>query len=105
MAKVRETIASRVEAADAEPIDPMLMVSKGAMTVDDAIAFTGIKKSNMEAHINAGRLPVVRDGRARKVPRYALELFMARRLAFRRDGVIIPVDPDRAVPRARKARA
>ena len=39
--RVRQTIADRVAIAAATPVDPIDLVSEGAMTIADAAAFTG----------------------------------------------------------------
>jgi excisionase family DNA binding protein len=83
--KRREMMEDRLADEATTPIDAVDLVSDGAMTTRDAAAFTGISISQLDRHMDNGILPYVRDGRARKIPRKALVLFMARRLVRRND--------------------
>jgi excisionase family DNA binding protein len=88
--KRRETLEDRLADEAATPIDPVDLVSDGAMTKKAAAAFTGVSESQLDRHMENGTLPYVRDGRARKIPRKALVLFMARRLVRRNDLGVLP---------------
>lgn len=95
MPRVRETIADRVEKAEAQPIDPTDIVSEGAWTIEAAAEFSGYSAASLRRAIDTGHLPVI-HGEINRVliPRKALRLYLERRLAFRRNLVIVPIEPE-----------
>jgi len=48
------------------------LVEDGLLTVEDAAAFLGVKRSFLYSLMSSGRLPFVKIGKARRVPRRAL---------------------------------
>jgi excisionase family DNA binding protein len=96
MPRIRETIAHRIEAAAVVEIDEARareMVSEGAFSVREAVAFSGLSITQLTKHMDNGALPYVRDGRARRIPRKALKDFLALRLVRRDDLVLLPETP------------
>lgn len=56
------------------------LLAQGAMTVREAEAFTGLGKSFLYALMNQGRLPYIKIGGARRIPKAALINLMAKHL-------------------------
>lgn len=101
MARVRETIAMRVEAAEAQPLDPQKLAAEGCWTMKEAAAFAGLSQSELRRCVANGSLPHVRHGGAVRVPRVALKDFLATRMVFRRD--LVRVADGVAIVRERAA--
>lgn len=53
------------------------LVSEGAMTVREAVRFTGISRSDLYRFMESGRLPWLKPCRNRLIPRKALVDLMA----------------------------
>ena len=54
------------------------MMMDGAVTVTQAIAFTGLQRTTLYALMERGELPYLKVGRARRIPRRALTEMLAR---------------------------
>jgi excisionase family DNA binding protein len=99
--RIRETMPQRIEAALAKPIDEataLRYAASGMLTVKEACAHAKLSESQLYGHMDGGRLPYVRDGRARRIPRAALDDFLALRLVRRDDLYLIDVTPRRRKP-------
>lgn len=83
--KIVQSFDAYVEDRNNDPIDPLDIVSEGVFrTLGEAAAFAGVSKTSLVNAIDRGEIPVVRAGRTRRIPRKALKLYLAGRLAFRR---------------------
>jgi excisionase family DNA binding protein len=81
-----QSLASYIEDRNHDPVDPIDLVSEGVFrTIGEAASFAGLGKNTLVNAIGRGEIPVVRAGRTCRIPRKALKLFLAGRLAFRRD--------------------
>jgi hypothetical protein len=88
--RIRETIAARVERLEAVPVDEDALLAEGCFrNTKTAAAFSGISSTQLTAAMNAGRLPYVRDGRARHITKVGLRLFMRARLVRRADLTVL----------------
>ncbi len=56
------------------------LVQDGLMTINDAIAFTGLQRSTIYKLMGNGELPYVKIGACRRIPRRALVTLAARHL-------------------------
>ena len=56
------------------------LVKDGAMTIEEAMGFSGLGRSFLYEQMKAGRLPFVKVGAARRIPRRALQQFLAEHL-------------------------
>ena len=56
------------------------MVREGAMTIEEAIRFTGVGRPFLYEAMSRGELPYIKMGAARRIPRRALELWLAKHL-------------------------
>lgn len=56
------------------------LVKEGAMTIPEAMRFAGVGRSLLYEEMAAGRLPFLKIGNARRIPRRALEEWLARHL-------------------------
>lgn len=101
MARIRETIAHRIEAAEAVPLDPHVLAAEGCCTVREAAEFSGLSESEIRRLIANGSLPHARDGKAVRVSRVGLKDFLATRMVFRRD--LVRIDSKVAVVKERAA--
>jgi len=54
------------------------LVRDGAMTIEDAMRFTGVGRSFLYEAMAKGELPFIKIGSARRIPRRALEEWLAR---------------------------
>lgn len=59
------------------------LVADGLLSVPDAEAFSGLKKSTLYLLMADGSLPYCKVGAARRIPRRALVEFLARNLVIR----------------------
>jgi hypothetical protein len=87
--RLRETIAHRIEAAKARPIDPVDLLAGGAITLTEAAQQFGRSAKTWKRLVNAGELPVV-SGKPLLIPRRAIVLYLADRLQFRQNLVVLP---------------
>ncbi len=55
----------------------MALLAEGAMTVDEAIKWSGIGRSLLFKAMNGGKLPYIQSGTRRLIPRLALKRMMA----------------------------
>jgi hypothetical protein len=103
ISRIRETITSRLERRPAEPIDPVAMMERGAVTLEGAAAEYGYSAKKFARLVELGRLPVVqnRDVKRLLIPRAAIVLYLAGRLAFRDELVVT----QRCVSRAPRKKA
>ncbi len=90
--RVRETIAGRLDAAPVVPLDPLAIMARGTVTIAGAVTEFGYSRATLERLIAAGKLPVVDNPDVKRllIPRAALELYLAQRLAFRSELVVLP---------------
>lgn len=65
-------------------MDPQALVADGLLTVREAEAFIRLKRSTLYRLMDAGRLPYVKLGGARRIPRRALVELAARHLVHER---------------------
>lgn len=56
------------------------LVKEGAMTIPEAMRFAGVGRSLLYEEMAAGRLAYIKIGNARRIPRRALEEWLARHL-------------------------
>ena len=63
------------------------LVKDGAMSVEEAMSFTGMGRSFLYEAMARGELPYVKIGAARRIPRRALEEWLARHLVTGRQTV------------------
>lgn len=56
------------------------LVRDGALRISEAVRFSGIGKSKLYEEMAAGRLPYLQIGGARRIPRRALEDWLAQHL-------------------------
>lgn len=56
------------------------LVKEGAMTIPEAMRFAGVGRSLLYEEMAAGRLAYIKIGNARRIPRRALELWLAKHL-------------------------
>jgi len=54
------------------------LVKDGAMTISEAMRFAGVGRSFLYEAMERGELAYVKIGKARRIPRRALELWLAR---------------------------
>ena len=59
-------------------IDHRPLVQEGAVSVTDAVTFTGLHRSKLYTLMEAGELAYIKVGRARRIPRRALIELLAR---------------------------
>ena len=59
------------------------MVSEGLLTVREAEDFSGLRKSKLYDLMQSGELPYAKCGGARRIPRRALQEYMAKNLVVR----------------------
>ena len=60
--------------------EALSMVREGAMSVEEAMSFTGMGRSSLYEAMARGELPYIKIGAARRIPRRALELWLAKHL-------------------------
>lgn len=60
--------------------EALSMVRDGAMTIQEAMRFAGVSRSTLYEAMARGELAFVKIGTARRIPRRALELWLARHL-------------------------
>jgi excisionase family DNA binding protein len=53
------------------------LLRDGAITIDEAVAWSGIRRTRLYSAMADGRLPYVQSGRRRLIPRDALREFLA----------------------------
>ncbi len=58
------------------------LVQGGAMRIAEACRFAGVGRSLLYEEMAAGRLPFLKIGNARRIPRRALEEWLARHLVI-----------------------
>jgi excisionase family DNA binding protein len=58
----------------------MELLEDGAMTVNDAVEWSGIRRTRLYQAMADGRLPSVKEGRRRLIPRVALRRLLAENL-------------------------
>lgn len=58
------------------------LVKDGAMSVEEAMSFTGMGRSFLYEAMARGELPYVKIGAARRIPRRALEEWLARHVVI-----------------------
>ena len=58
------------------------LVRDGAMTIPEAMRFAGVGRSLLYEEMAAGRLPFLKIGNARRIPRRALEEWLAKHLVI-----------------------
>lgn len=61
-------------------MDAIELVKDGTMSVQEATRFTGLSRSFLYEAMARGELAYVKIGNARRIPRQALELWLARHL-------------------------
>lgn len=59
-------------------MDALQLVRDGAMTIQEATRFTGLSRSFLYEAMARGELPYVKVASARRIPRRALEEWLAR---------------------------
>lgn len=64
------------------------LVSDGLLTIPEATRIARVGKTTLYGAMAAGDLPYVKIGAGRRIPRRALELWMARRLMVGNDPVL-----------------
>ena len=60
------------------------LLEDGCLTIEEAMRFSGLGRSFLYEQMKAGRLPYVKVGAARRVPRRALQRFLAEHLVVGR---------------------
>jgi excisionase family DNA binding protein len=60
------------------------LLGDGCFTIEEAVRFSGLGRSFLYEQMKAGRLPYVKVGAARRVPRRALQRFLAEHLVVGR---------------------
>ncbi len=60
--------------------EALSMVREGAMSVEEAMSFTGMGRSSLYEAMARGELPYIKIGAGRRIPRRALELWLAKHL-------------------------
>ena len=58
----------------------MELLEDGAMTVNDAVEWSGIRRTRLYLAMADGRLPSIKEGRRRLIPRVALRKLLAENL-------------------------
>lgn len=76
MVPERETVPRKDHSRDLR----LTMVSDGCMSVKDAVAYSGFKRTRLYEAIASGSLPSVQDGGRVVIPKRALDEFLADRL-------------------------
>jgi len=56
------------------------LLEEGCLTIEEAVQFSGLSRSFLYEQMKAGRLPFVKVGAARRVPKRALQRFLAEHL-------------------------
>ncbi len=56
------------------------LLAAGCLTIEEAVQFSGLSRSFLYEQMKAGRLPYIKIGNARRVPRRALQQFLAEHL-------------------------
>ena len=56
------------------------LLEDGCFTIEEAVRFSGLGRSFLYEQMKAGRLPYIKIGNARRVPRRALQRFLAEHL-------------------------
>jgi len=56
------------------------LLEEGCLTIEEAVQFSGLSRSFLYEQMKAGRLPFIKVGAARRVPRRALQQFLAEHL-------------------------
>ena len=72
--------AMEQEAEQGAGLKALALLAQGAITVREAEAFTGLKKSFLYRLMEQGRLPYIKIGAARRIPKAALIRLMAEHL-------------------------
>lgn len=72
--------AMEQEAEQATGLKALALLAQGAITVREAEAFTGLKKSFLYRLMSEGKLPFIKIGAARRIPKAALIRLMAEHL-------------------------
>jgi excisionase family DNA binding protein len=62
--------------------DAVELVRDGALRIAEACRFAGVGRSLLYEEMAAGRLPFLKIGNARRIPRRALEEWLARHLVI-----------------------
>ena len=65
------------------------LLRDGALTVDEAVVWSGIRRTRLYAAMSDGRLPFVQLGKRRLIPRAALQDLLA-------EGLVVVTSNDRA---------
>ena len=65
------------------------LLRDGALTVDDAVAFSGIRRTRLYTAMSEGRLAFVQSGKRRLIPRAALQNLLA-------EGLVVVTSNERA---------
>ena len=61
------------------PVSPIAeeLMAEGLMTIEEAVAFSGLSRSTLYTLMNEGKLPYVKVASARRIPRVALKRTLA----------------------------
>jgi len=56
------------------------LLEEGCLTIEEAVQFSGLSRSFLYEQMKAGRLPFIKVGACRRVPRRALQQLLAEHL-------------------------